>query len=94
MIIKTAVSTTDPSVLYPGWLSGGRGEVCPLVKKRTFGHSEVLKSKEKTGEKDLLMNRLYVGYHKVVLGALEKYRAEKLKIPYKKICRIKGGTVD
>jgi hypothetical protein len=94
MIIKIAVSTKNPSAPYSRWLPGGKGEVCPLAKKRTFGHSEALLTKQRTSKNDFPNDTLYTRYHQVALGALEKYSAEKLKIPYKKICSIGSWAVD
>lgn len=94
MIIRTVASTTEPPLLCHRCPSGGKGEVCPLVKKRTFGYLKGLLTKEKTGEKYLLIDKLPVRYHKILPGIWEKYRTEKLKIPYKKICSIEVRTVD
>lgn len=94
MTIKTAVSTTKHSVLYSGWLSGGKEEVCPMVKKRKLGGLEGQSTKQKTDENGGLIGFLFVKQHTIPLGIGWKNRSEKLKIPYRKSCRIKGGTVD
>jgi len=69
---------------------GGKGEVSPRVKKRTFARLKRQPTKQKTEGKGRLIASFSAKQPTTPLGIYLKNSPERLKIPYKKSWRIEG----